>query len=261
MSRARSLRGVLALALLLGACAGRRNADVAPAPVWETPEGKQRAQLDLVRTLIQTGRADEALALISKLEADGARGPEVEVLHGQALREVGLLDDAQAMLEGVLRRHRRDAEAMNQLGILWVDRRDLDRALPLLERAVSIAPKNADYQNNLGFALLAAGRSGEAVKPLRRALAIDATRVQTRNNLGYALMGAGKDDEAWRVFRSSGSEALARYQYGVAYELRGDRSAARRQYEAALAADARFTEAARALARLTVTNPLAEPAP
>ncbi len=248
------------LLLLLGACAGRQagRGEVAEPPVWDTPEGRDSARMQLIGTMISTNRPDEALSLVAQMRAEGISGAQIDVLHARALRDVGLVDDAQTLLVAVVKRHPRDADAHNQLGILYVDRRDIGAALPHLERAVRLDPRSADYQNNLGFALMAAGRPKEAVAPLRRSLAIDSTREQTRNNLGFALMGAGLDDEAWRVFRATRSEAEARYHFGYAYEMRGDPLAARRQYEAAIKADARFTAAVRALARLTTPNPPVE---
>lgn len=249
---------VVLLAALTLACASKRKelAQAGPEPEWRSEDGKAEAQLVMVDTLLDNGSPEAALQLVQQLRKDGVEGHEVEVAHGRALRDLGLLEDARLLLVEASTRYPRQAEVHAQLGVLYLDLRDLDAAIASLERASRLAPESADIQNNLGFALLTAGRTAEAVDALREALRLDGTRPRTRNNLGYALVADGREDEALRVFQSSGRPADAHYQVGLGLELRGDADEARLAYGEALSHDPNHTHAREALQRLA-----APPAP
>ncbi len=245
--------------LLAGApLAAAAGDDAESRPPWETQEGRVATRLDLARVLIEGGNAEAALTLLAQLRKEGVRDPRLDVLQGRALRLMGLTDDAREVLVAAVKRHPRDAEAHDQLGILDLDAHDLDAAIARFERARALDPDNPDYANNLGFALLAAGRAHEAVPPLREALRLDPTRARIRNNLGFALVADGHPDEAWRVFRAGGDEAGARYNLGLGLELAGDLDGARAQYARAVELRPGFAAAREALARL---DPQAAPPP
>lgn len=249
-------RALLVALLSLPACSNRRppREPVEPSPAWETKAGRQEAKLELAQVLVEGSRPEAALALIGQMRSEGMKGVELDVLQARALRRIGLLDDAEDLLKGVLEKHPRDSTANNELGILRMDRHDVAGAVLAFQAAVDAADDDALLANNLGFALLTAGRATEAVDVLRTALRLDSSNTRTRNNLGYALVAAGRDDEAYRVFRATGSEADARYNLGVGLELRGDTGEATRSYETAVARNPDHKAARTALARLTETS-------
>lgn len=251
----------LPLLLSLSAIAGRKSAsaDEEPTPAWATESGKARAQLDLVKLLVDSGNFDGALSLIARLRTEGVDDPELDFQQGRALRASGLLDDAVPVLNRVPRRHPIYPSAQNELGMLEMDRRHLTDAETYFKAATNASPKTASYWNNLGFCLMSAGRPEDAVTALRQSLTLDGSNARTRNNLGFALLAAGHDDEAWRVFRSMGGEADARYNLGVGYELKGNLPAAADAYRAALAASPDHVAAREALARVLPTIPGAAP--
>lgn len=259
-------RQLVVLCVLLAGCAGRRTQKVEASepPVWSTNEGRTETRVELAAALITSGAPEAALEMVADLRKDGASSAELDTVHARALREVGLFDDADEILESGLRRHRRAAGLHNELGILRMEQRRPTDAVRAFELAAKLAPNSAEYHNNLGFALMAGGEHEAAVQPLRRSLKIDSTRRQTRNNLGFALAALGRDREAWRVFRASGSEADAHYNLGVGRELRGDQTAAREAYVAALQANPEHkpaTDALAALAHPSSTEPSHAPRP
>lgn len=230
---------LLALPLTL-ACAARSGRVEAPAEdraVWDTEKGKQAAQLDLVRALTNGNGPDQALSMIADLRAAGVKGPEIDVLQARALRRVGLLDDAEALLVKRTKSDRRYADGWMELGVLRMEQREIDGAVDAFRRAIKLERDDAEAHNNLGFALMAANRGDEAVDALRKSLEIDPSQGRTRNNLGFALLSAERDDEAYRVFRAMSTEADARYNMGLGLELRGDADAASQQYQTALASN------------------------
>jgi Flp pilus assembly protein TadD len=217
---------------------------------WETKAGQERTKLEMVDALIQSQNPERALALIRDMRDAGSIDVELDVLQGRALRRVGLLDDADDILRGAIHHHPRAASAHHELGLLLLERKQVEDALPELKTAIKQEPKNADYLNNYGFALLSAGRATDAVPPLKAALKIDSTRQRTRNNLGFALVAAGKDEEAFRLFRSSQTEADAYYNVAYGLELKGDLQAALDEYKSALTSNPQHRATLDALHRL-----------
>lgn len=245
--------------VLLAGCAARRGAssarDVEETPAWATPEGKDRARLEVVQLLLDAGNADGALTMIARLRSDGFEDPELDLMQAKALVMAGMLDDARARLLTVPKRHPVYPAAQNELGMLELEAKDIPEAISCFERATRADPKEARYWNNLGFALLSGGRAEEAVPALRQSIALDGSSQRTRNNLGYALVAVGQDQEAWRMFRSTGAEADARYNLGLGFELRGDLPAATTAYQEALAAAPEHARARDALLRVSSSNP------
>jgi pentatricopeptide repeat protein len=233
---------------------------------WETKAGREQTKIEMVDALIRANNPQEALSIIAEMRKAGSEQVELDVLQGKALRRLGLFDDADEILRGAVKQHPRDAAAHNELGLLLLERKEVDAALPELRTAVKRAPDNPDFLNNYGFALMSAGKPDAAVAPLRQALKLDATRERTRNNLGFALVANGKPDEAYRLFRSSQTEADARYNVGYGLELRGEREKALVEYHSALESDPRHQRATEGVRRLdpfekqTEEPPAANPA-
>ena len=228
---------------------------------WETKEGAEKTKIEMADALIKTGNPQESLSLIAEMRKAGSEQVELDVLQGKALRRLGLYDDADDILRGAIKQHPRSAAAHNELGLLLLERKQVDEALPELKTAAKQAPDNPDYLNNYGFALITAGKTDVAVVPLRAALKLDGTRERTRNNLGFALIANGKPDEAYRLFRSSLSEADARYNVGYGLELQGAREKALVEYHSALKSDPKHKLSTEAIYRLDPFAKQAEGAP
>jgi len=243
------------LAVLLTGCAGQRSkAGVDPTPSWATKSGRVEAKIELAEALVLNGTPEAALQMISQMVEAGVSHPDLYVLQGRALTDMGLVEEAEIALSMATRRAPSHSEAQNRLGILYMDQQRTDEAIKRFRIAVRSAAKNADVHNNYGFALMAAGRHEEAVDVLRTALMLDGSQDRTRNNLGFALAVTGRDKAAWRVLRSSANEGNARYNLALAQEMRGDTEAAIKSYKDALKADPDLDEATEAVARLTSSD-------
>lgn len=217
---------------------------------WETKAGKEETKLEMIDALIKANNPQEALSLIAEMRKTGSEEVAIDVLQGKALRRLGLFDDADEILRDAIKHHPREASAHNELGLLLLERKEVEAALPELKTAAKQQPDNPDFLNNYGFALLSAGKPDAAVVPLRAALRLDGTRERTRNNLGFALVANGKPDEAYRLFRSSQTEADARYNVGYGLELGGEREKALVEYHSALASNPRHESATEGIRRL-----------
>ena len=243
------------LCLLSGCATKNVNRNVDDAPTWSTKDGRTQAKIELAEALVLNGTPEAALQMISQMVEAGVRHPDIFVLQGRALTDMGLVEEAETALTQATKRSPGHSEAQNRLGILYMDQQRTEEAIRRFKLATRASEKDADLHNNYGFALMAAGRHAEAVTVLRKALMLDGSQDRTRNNLGFALAVTGQDKAAWRVFRSSANEGNARYQLALAQELRGDNAAALASYRLALEVDPDLDEANDAVARLT------EPAP
>ena len=239
------------LALVLSSCAPKGGGSgIDPTPSWSTDTGRVQAKIELAEALVLNGTPEAALQMISQMVEQGARHPDLLVLQGRALTDMGLTDEAEAALNLATRRTPSNAEAHNRLGILYLDQSRTDEAIKRFKAATRSAPKDAEVHNNLGFALMAAGRHTEAIEVLRKALMLDGSQDRTRNNLGLALAATGDDTAAWRVLKAGTDAVSAHTNLALAQEVRGDINAALNTYKAILSLEPDHTKAQAAIARL-----------
>ena len=77
--------------------------------------------------------------------------------------------------------------ALNNLGIIFQEKGQLDDAISKLEAAIALRPENAPAHDNLAKALLKKGRVAEAMVHYRKLLEIQPENVETRNTLEQRL--------------------------------------------------------------------------
>ena len=86
--------------------------------------------------------------------------------------------------------------ALNNLGIIFLDKGQLDEAISNLQAAVDLRPENAPAHDNLAKALLKKGQVAEAMVQYRKFLELEPANVEARNTLGTALIQQGHVREA-----------------------------------------------------------------
>ena len=86
--------------------------------------------------------------------------------------------------------------ALNNLGIIFLDKGQLDEAISKLQAAIDLRPENGPAHDNLAKALLQKGRLAEAMVHYRKFLEIEPGNVEARNTLGTALIQQGRVSEA-----------------------------------------------------------------
>ena len=86
--------------------------------------------------------------------------------------------------------------ALNNLGIIFLDKGQLDEAISKLQAAIDLRPENAPAHDNLAKALLRKGRVAEAMVHYRRFLELEPANVEARNTLGTALIQQGRVRQA-----------------------------------------------------------------
>ena len=104
------------------ACANKGiGSGVDPSPSWASPDGRAQAKIELAEALVLNGTPEAALQMISQMVEQGIRHPDLYVLQGRALTDMGLDHEAEVALSAAARRSPGNAEAHNRLGILYLD--------------------------------------------------------------------------------------------------------------------------------------------
>jgi len=128
-------------------------------------------------------------------------------LSAAALLTIGLLSwgawvqtsywrDSERLFTHALAVTRNNDVAENNLGIVSLQRGQLDEAISMLQAAIDLRPENGPAHNNLAKALLQKGRVAAAMVHYRQFLKIEPANVEANNILGTALIHQGRIREA-----------------------------------------------------------------
>jgi tetratricopeptide (TPR) repeat protein len=188
---------------------------------------------------------DSIRALKTYLERAGTQAKEpLRVALGAALRRAGKLDDAVEALRQTLRLSPRSAGALNQLGLVYLQKSNLELADLVLHRALDIVDKSdavrlkAETWNNLGLVALARRRDQEAFAHFEQATKLDPTLTVARRNKAVVFLDCGDygraADELKAITKADAGDLDAWVALGVAERGRGNMEQAVRAYEHAL---------------------------
>jgi len=198
---------------------------------------------------------DSIKALRSYLEQAGAGARDsVRVALGAALRRAGKLDDALETLRQALRLTPRSAAALNQLGLVYHQKGQLEladlvlhRALEIDDKSESAAKTKAETWNNLGLVALARRRDQEAFAHFEQATKLDPTLTVARRNKAVVYLDCGDygraAEELRAITKSDAGDVEAWVALGVAERGRGNHDQALRAYEHALELDPQSPDA------------------
>jgi tetratricopeptide (TPR) repeat protein len=110
------------------------------------------------------------------------------------------------------------AEMLLQVGQVYGDIGDNDRALACFKRVLEIDPGMVDAHYNTGLVLIRMDRPADAAHELEKAYQANPADVNAQYNFAYALLKSGQREKALGLLRSLISEnpnhALAQYQLG-----------------------------------------------
>ncbi|MHB8354888.1 MAG: tetratricopeptide repeat protein, partial [Burkholderiales bacterium] len=151
---------------------------------------------NLGNALKDLGRLDDAVAsyhMALKFKPDYA---ETHYNLGNALQDLGRLDDAVESYHRALKFKPDFAEGHNNLGVAFKDLERLDDAVASYRLALEIRPDYAEAHYNLGNALKGLRQPDDAVASYHRALEIKPDFADAHSNLGNALSDLGQYDDA-----------------------------------------------------------------
>ncbi len=123
----------------------------------------------------------------------------------------------------------------------------MDEAVRHYREALKLSPDEADIHFNLGAALEKMGRTEDAARSYRQAFALNPHLELPHDALGNVRLAEGKFDEAIRHYltaiKENPASAVIRYNLGNAYASKGEMEAAVRSYSDAIDLDKRYAEA------------------
>ncbi len=127
-------------------------------------------------SLSQAKRHPEAMAAFSDAQAE-AEGTREEMLnagfyftYGAAAEQAQLFDKAAELLKQSLELEPNNAQTLNYLGYMWVDRGEhLEEAGEMIKKAISMDPEKGEYLDSLGWYYYKKGDAERALSELLRA--------------------------------------------------------------------------------------------
>ena len=113
----------------------------------------------------------------------------------------GQFDKAEEIYKEIIKRYPEQAEAHNNMGVLFQEQDRNDEALVCFRKVVSIRSNFAEAHYNMGNVYREQGRSDEAIKCYQRALDLNPKDIDSYNNMGLSLNNQGKIGEAIECYR------------------------------------------------------------
>jgi Flp pilus assembly protein TadD len=125
----------------------------------------------------------------SRVRVDEEPGQDLEasaerLARARELVRSGMIEEAMELYREIVSDHPQSLKARNNLGVLYDELGQHERALEQFEIARGLVPDNVEVLSNMGSALLGLSRFEDAERELRRAQKIDPESVEVRANLG-----------------------------------------------------------------------------
>lgn len=146
--------------------------------------------------LTEAGRAREAADRLAAYVAGAAPDVDVLIAYGVALAESGRPREALAAFERARAADPSSGLPAANIGTVYLQAGDLDRAQSAFTDALRIDPMLARAENGLGIVAARRRDNLSAVEHWKRAVVLDPHDYQTLYNLGGLLRDLGRTDEA-----------------------------------------------------------------
>jgi len=127
--------------------------------------------------------------------------PRYPLLLAKAQMEYGDLEGSERMFKMAVRLSPTLAEAYRGLGMLYLQKKEFEKATRSLERALDLEKGDIATLNSLGLSYVKQGLIEEGIKRYRLALAIDAFDARVLFNLGLACREIGDTQGARDAFQ------------------------------------------------------------
>ncbi|HEX8030185.1 MAG TPA: tetratricopeptide repeat protein, partial [Vicinamibacterales bacterium] len=197
----------------------------------------------LGRVLMRLGRIDEGMEQFKRALAIRPNSVSVHTEMGSALFAAGRYEEALAAFERAIELAPNSSRMLTQAGAASQAMGDNARALAYFERATAIQPQPETF-SNMGTIYYDQGDYQRAVNAYEAALLIRPLSAITHRNLGDAYTRLGRKDQALRAYRQavaraeadvavSPSDARALARLAVYHAKAGDDAAARKTLAAA----------------------------
>lgn len=145
---------------------------MAPPPPWDATAAELEKKGDELRTI--KAPADALDYYRAALEKTPKK--ERSVLYnkcGITQLQLSRFEDAQRDFVNAIKRDKKNAEAINNLGVSYFFRRDYKKAIKTYQKAIEVGPDSASFHSNLGRAFFSAKKYDDASIEYGRALTLD----------------------------------------------------------------------------------------
>jgi Flp pilus assembly protein TadD len=188
----------LGLLILLAACSGGGVSTI----------GGGQPGLSVAQAALRGGAPLIALQVVGTLLAKNPGNDDALIIQGEALTQLGRLDEAAASFSTVLQHDPASVGAHIGLGRVRLAS-DPATAEVLFLEALQREPRNAVALNNLGIARDLQGHHGDAQTAYRQAMAANPSMTAARVNLALSLAMQGQPRDAVQLLRPLASDAGA----------------------------------------------------
>ena len=197
----------------------------------------------------------DAAALFESYTRANPENPWGHYMHGLSSWKAGDPEQAVISFDEALRIDPQHRKSLLNSARALLDTGRPREALERIERAMGLEPLSAEGLRLLGRARHELGQIPEAIDAYQRAIALDERDVWAMNNLGLIYIQQDRSEAALpalaRAVELRGDSPVFQNNLGTALERTGHYAAAKRSYEAALAADSTYGKASASLARVT----------
>ena len=149
---------------------------------------------------------------------------------------------------------KKEASARMQMGVTYLEQRNLPAAMRELTRAAELDPENPEIDMTLGLAYQFRGDLGKAEEYMRKAIRKKPDYAEAHNNLGFVLSLQGRSEEAIREYEKAVANVLyptpeyAYYNMGKEYARLKDLGKAEEMYRRAIGLNPSFVDPYRGMA-------------
>jgi predicted Zn-dependent protease len=197
----------------------------------------------------------EAAELFASYTRANPDNPWGHYMHGLSSWKAGDPEQAMTSFDEALRIDPQHRKSLLNSARVLLDTGRPGEALARIERAMALEPLSAEGLRLLGRARYELKQIPEAIDAYQRAIALDERDVWAMNNLGLIYIQQDRSDSALpilaRAVELRGDSPVFQNNLGTALERTGYFAAAKKAYEAALAADSTYGKASASLARVT----------
>ena len=155
--------------------------------------------------------------------------------------------EAVKIYEQILQKNYDSFEANSNLGMLFAQQDNLNKAEKYLNNAITIDPNNPHALNNLASVLIRLGRNEESIKYSEEAIKINKNFSSAYNNLGLAKKNINKNNDAKRSFlnaiEAEKINVLPYYNLAMLYESSNDIKNSEIYYLKAIEVNSKFFSA------------------
>jgi tetratricopeptide (TPR) repeat protein len=205
----------------------------------KTEPNRRDFNLALASLYVRAERYDDAVRIFSALAAKEPKASDILFRLGETYRLKGDINLAIDTFRKAAQANPNDSVSLMQLALVLEGSGRGEEAKPAYEQILRIDPGHSMALNNLAFAKAEEGVDlDEALRLAQKARQARPDSPDIADTLGWVYIKKQMTQEAIRVFadivKRQPENPVYRYHYGMALSQRGDKAAAKREFESAL---------------------------